>query len=105
MKAIRDEAGYKEAHLAYVRAVTRLGVARRPAGHGHPWAGRLSPRRLLSAVGRRLSGRARPEQAHEHHHHHRFSEKSSWPGRTSSTATPRNTGRPSPPTPPAAGTP
>jgi F-type H+-transporting ATPase subunit epsilon len=29
LKAIKDEAGYKEAHLAYVRAVTRLGVARR----------------------------------------------------------------------------
>ena len=34
MKAIRDEAGYNEAHLAYVRAVTRLAVARRPAGRG-----------------------------------------------------------------------
>jgi F-type H+-transporting ATPase subunit epsilon len=34
MKAIRDEAGYHEAHLAYVRAVTRLAVARRPAGRG-----------------------------------------------------------------------
>jgi F-type H+-transporting ATPase subunit epsilon len=30
MKAIKDEAGFKEAHLAYVRAVTRLAVARRP---------------------------------------------------------------------------
>ena len=29
MKAVRDEAGYREAHLEYVRAVTRLGVARR----------------------------------------------------------------------------
>jgi F-type H+-transporting ATPase subunit epsilon len=29
MKAIKDEAGYKEAHLAYVRAVTRLAVARK----------------------------------------------------------------------------
>jgi F-type H+-transporting ATPase subunit epsilon len=29
MKAIKDEAGYNEAHLAYVRAVTRLAVARR----------------------------------------------------------------------------
>ena len=29
MKAIRDEAGYKEAHQAYIRAVTRLAVARR----------------------------------------------------------------------------
>ncbi len=29
MKAIRDEAGYQEAHLAYIRAVTRLAVARR----------------------------------------------------------------------------
>ena len=28
MKAIKDEAGYNEAHLAYVRAVTRLAVAR-----------------------------------------------------------------------------
>jgi len=27
MKAVRDEAGYNEAHLAYVRAVTRLTVA------------------------------------------------------------------------------
>jgi F-type H+-transporting ATPase subunit epsilon len=32
MKAIRDEAGYDEAHLAYVRAVTRLAVARRERG-------------------------------------------------------------------------
>ena len=32
MKAIRDEAGYQEAHLDYVRAVTRLAVARRPRG-------------------------------------------------------------------------
>jgi F-type H+-transporting ATPase subunit epsilon len=29
MKAIRDEAGYNEAHQAYIRAVTRLSVARR----------------------------------------------------------------------------
>ena len=29
MKAIKDEAGYKEAHLAYIRAVTRLAAARR----------------------------------------------------------------------------
>ena len=29
MKTIRDEAGYEEAHLAYVRAVTRLAVARK----------------------------------------------------------------------------
>lgn len=29
LKAVKDEAGYKEAHLAYVRAVTRLAVARR----------------------------------------------------------------------------
>jgi F-type H+-transporting ATPase subunit epsilon len=29
MKAIKDEAGYKEAHLSYVRAVTRLAVARK----------------------------------------------------------------------------
>ena len=32
MRAIRDEAGYAEAHLAYVRAVTRLAVARRERG-------------------------------------------------------------------------
>jgi F-type H+-transporting ATPase subunit epsilon len=32
MKAIRDEAGYEDAHLAYVRAVTRLAVARRERG-------------------------------------------------------------------------
>ncbi len=32
MKAIRDEAGYAEAHLAYVRAVTRLAVARKERG-------------------------------------------------------------------------
>ena len=32
MKAIRDEAGYDEAHLAYVRAVTRLAVARKERG-------------------------------------------------------------------------
>ncbi len=29
LKAIKDEAGYNDAHLAYVRAVTRLAVARR----------------------------------------------------------------------------
>ena len=29
MKTIRDEAGYEEAHLAYIRAVTRLAVVRR----------------------------------------------------------------------------
>jgi F-type H+-transporting ATPase subunit epsilon len=29
MKRIKDEAGFKEAHLAYVKAVTRLAVARR----------------------------------------------------------------------------
>jgi F-type H+-transporting ATPase subunit epsilon len=29
MKAIKDEAGYNDAHLAYVRAVTRLAVARK----------------------------------------------------------------------------
>jgi F-type H+-transporting ATPase subunit epsilon len=32
LKAIKDEAGYVEAHDAYVRAVTRLGVARRERG-------------------------------------------------------------------------
>jgi len=32
MKAIRDEEGYAESHLAYVRAVTRLAVARRERG-------------------------------------------------------------------------
>jgi F-type H+-transporting ATPase subunit epsilon len=32
MKAIKDEEGYAEAHLAYVRAVTRLAVARRERG-------------------------------------------------------------------------
>jgi F-type H+-transporting ATPase subunit epsilon len=32
MKAVRDEAGYQEAHLEYVRAVTRLAVARRTQG-------------------------------------------------------------------------
>lgn len=32
MKAIRDETGYDEAHLAYVRAVTRLAVARKERG-------------------------------------------------------------------------
>jgi F-type H+-transporting ATPase subunit epsilon len=30
MKTIREEAGYAEAHAAYVRAVTRLAVARQP---------------------------------------------------------------------------
>jgi F-type H+-transporting ATPase subunit epsilon len=29
MKAIRDESGYREAHEAYIRAVTRLAVARK----------------------------------------------------------------------------
>ena len=29
LKAIKDEAGYEDAHQAYVRAVTRLSVARR----------------------------------------------------------------------------
>jgi F-type H+-transporting ATPase subunit epsilon len=29
MKTIKDEAGYNEAHEAYVRAVTRLAIARR----------------------------------------------------------------------------
>ena len=32
MKAIKDEAGYQEAHDHYVRAVTRLAVARRRRG-------------------------------------------------------------------------
>jgi F-type H+-transporting ATPase subunit epsilon len=32
MKAIRDEAGYGDAHLAYIRAVTRLAVARKERG-------------------------------------------------------------------------
>jgi F-type H+-transporting ATPase subunit epsilon len=32
MKTIREEAGYEEAHQAYVRAVTRLAVGRRRAG-------------------------------------------------------------------------
>jgi len=32
MKAIREEAGYEDAHLAYVRAVTRLAVARKERG-------------------------------------------------------------------------
>ena len=32
MKAIRDEAGYDDAHQAYVRAVTRLAVARKERG-------------------------------------------------------------------------
>jgi F-type H+-transporting ATPase subunit epsilon len=34
MKAIREEAGYEEAHLAYIRAVTRLAVARKERGTG-----------------------------------------------------------------------
>jgi F-type H+-transporting ATPase subunit epsilon len=29
LKSIRDEAGYEDAHQAYIRAVTRLSVARR----------------------------------------------------------------------------
>jgi F-type H+-transporting ATPase subunit epsilon len=29
LKAIKDETGYQEAHVAYMRAVTRLAVARR----------------------------------------------------------------------------
>lgn len=29
LKAIKDEAGYREAHLAYTKAVTRLAVARK----------------------------------------------------------------------------
>lgn len=32
LKAVRDEAGYKEAHAAYVRAVTRLAVGRSQRG-------------------------------------------------------------------------
>ena len=32
MKAIRDEAGYEEAHQTYIRAVTRLAVARKERG-------------------------------------------------------------------------
>jgi F-type H+-transporting ATPase subunit epsilon len=32
MKSIRDEAGYREAQVAYMRAVTRLAVAERPRG-------------------------------------------------------------------------
>jgi F-type H+-transporting ATPase subunit epsilon len=32
MKAIKEEAGYEEAHLAYMRAVTRLAVARQRRG-------------------------------------------------------------------------
>ena len=32
MKVIRDETGYAEAHLAYIRAVTRLAVARKERG-------------------------------------------------------------------------
>ena len=32
MKALRDEAGYEQARVAYIRAVTRLAVARRGPG-------------------------------------------------------------------------
>jgi F-type H+-transporting ATPase subunit epsilon len=32
MKSIREEAGFEEAHQAYVRALTRLAVGRRRAG-------------------------------------------------------------------------
>lgn len=32
MKAIKDEAGYTEAHVAYMKAVTRLAVAHRHRG-------------------------------------------------------------------------
>jgi hypothetical protein len=32
MKTIREEQGFEEARQAYVRAVTRLAVARRRAG-------------------------------------------------------------------------
>jgi F-type H+-transporting ATPase subunit epsilon len=32
MKQVRDEAGYEDVHAAYVRAVTRLAVARRERG-------------------------------------------------------------------------
>ena len=32
LKAIRDEAGYREAHADYIKAVTRLGVARSQKG-------------------------------------------------------------------------
>ena len=32
MKAIRDEEGYREAHMAYIKAVTRLAVGSRPRG-------------------------------------------------------------------------
>jgi len=32
MKTLREEAGYEEAHQAYVRALTRLAVVRRRAG-------------------------------------------------------------------------
>jgi F-type H+-transporting ATPase subunit epsilon len=32
MKAIRDEAGYAEAHLEYIKAVTRLSVAQKSRG-------------------------------------------------------------------------
>jgi F-type H+-transporting ATPase subunit epsilon len=34
MKAIRDEAGWEDVHQAYVRAVTRLAVARKERGGG-----------------------------------------------------------------------
>jgi hypothetical protein len=32
MKAIRDENGYTDAHQTYVRAITRLAVARKRHG-------------------------------------------------------------------------
>jgi F-type H+-transporting ATPase subunit epsilon len=32
MKAIKDEEGYSAAHLSYIRAVTRLAVARKQRG-------------------------------------------------------------------------
>ena len=32
MKALRDEEGYQEAHMEYVKSVTRLTVASRPRG-------------------------------------------------------------------------
>jgi len=32
LKAIKDETGYREAHAAYVKAVTRLAVARKSRG-------------------------------------------------------------------------
>jgi F-type H+-transporting ATPase subunit epsilon len=34
LKAIRDEAGYEDAHVDYVRAVTRLAAARKERGGG-----------------------------------------------------------------------